>query len=141
MKNNIKVDFMSNTIIVTKAFYEEACKFGTEENRQLSEVLAAYPNMKVAPRTTNQKRRRPSETKGLTYEYMTAFITILDKDNLVRFEETKQYYKKLGYSSTQVYRSVAEWFLTTYPDHKDMVVEAEPKAIRKEVKLSLAESA
>lgn len=141
MKNNIKVDFISNTIVVTKAFYEAASNFGTDENGQLNEVLAVYPNMKVVTRTTNQSRRKPSEIKGLTYKYMRAFIMALDRDNLVKFEEVKEYYENLEKSSTVVYRKVAEWFLSTYPDHKDMVVEAEPKAIRKEVELSLAESA
>lgn len=141
MKNNIKVDFISNTILVTKAFYELACNIGTPENAQLSEVAATYPKMKIVTRTTSQKRRKPSETKGLTYKYMRAFIMALDKDNLIAFEEVKEYYENLEKSSTVVYRKVAEWFLSTYPDHKDMVVEAEPKAIRKEVELSLAESA
>ena len=44
--NNIKIDFINNTLIVTKAFYTEACKYGTDEYAEgwkcLSGILSGF---------------------------------------------------------------------------------------------------
>ena len=38
MKNNVKFDFITNTITVNKGYYTEACKPGTEENREFLQL-------------------------------------------------------------------------------------------------------
>ena len=126
MKRNIRFDFITNTITVSKGFYEEACKYGTDENAELRKVTEDYPNMRVAVRSVRSGSGR-QETKGLTYKYMRKFIAIMDRNNLGTFEQTMLYYEMLYEESSQVYQHVKGWFLENYPRHKEMIVEAEPQ--------------
>ena len=72
---------------------------------------------------------RKSDYKGLTYNYMRKFIRIMDTDNIVTFEKVMAHYESFGYESGKLYQCMREWFLETYPDHKDMIVNAAPKAV------------
>ena len=126
MKTNIKFDFITNTIIVSKGFYEEACKYGTDENAELRKVTEDYPNMRVAVRSVRSGSRQ-QDSKGLTYKYMRKFIAIMDKDNLNAFEQTILYYELLYEENSQIYQHVKGWFLENYPRHREMIVEAEPQ--------------
>lgn len=134
MRNDYRFDFITKTIIFNKGFYDKACKSGTDENKELIKVIEKYPNMEIAIRKTSPRKTTasPSKNKGLTYKYMRSFITNLDPDNLLAFEEVIQYHKKFEDNSATVYRRVADWFLRTYPNHADMIVEAEPQATTKQ---------
>lgn len=120
---NIKIDFITNKIIVTKGFYENAVIPATEENAQLNTVLKDYPKMTVSVRETSRKSK-PNAYKGLTYRYMRKFISIMDRGNLERFEQVVLAYEGLYAESATVFAEVRDWFLRTYPRHKEMLVEA-----------------
>lgn len=124
----MRVDFIKNTIIVTKAFYEAAQEWGTEEYTALTLAQAENPKMRVAFRSVNSAKRR-GENKGLTYRYMRKFISVLDNANLRTFEETILYYEGLGWDNVVVYQHVKDWFLDNYPNHKELIVNAAPKAL------------
>ena len=47
---NIKIDYISNTIIVTKGFYESAQNYGTEEQVTMRELQKEFPEMKISIR-------------------------------------------------------------------------------------------
>lgn len=123
---NMKIDFITNTIIVTRAFYEEAQIIGTEEYTALKIVMIDNPNMRVSVRTRRSSGKK-NESKGLTYDFMRRFIRIMDRENLLTFEDTIKLYDDLGYSSSKKYQCVKEWFLNSYPLYKDMIVGSEPK--------------
>lgn len=125
---DIKIDFVNNTIIVTKKFYEEAMNIGTDEYRTLQGVKAENPNMKISVHTT-RKRTKPNAYKGLTYRYMRKFISVMDSDNMKAFEEVQLLYEGLYGDSQSVFNAVREWFLENYPNHKDMIVEAVPQRV------------
>ena len=40
---SIQINHKNNTIEMTKKFYTESCKFGTEEYKMLQEVRRDYP--------------------------------------------------------------------------------------------------
>lgn len=123
---NIQIDFVNNTIIVAKKFYEEAMNYGTDEYRELQKVMADNPNMRVSvksPRKTN----RTNAYKGLTYRYMRKFISVMDSASMSAFEEVQLYYEGLYGESLAVYNGVRDWFLDNYPNHKEMLVEAVPQ--------------
>lgn len=120
---NIKIDFITNKIIVTKGFYESAVIPATEENAQLNTVLRDYPNMTVSVRETSRKSK-PNAYKGLTYRYMRKFISIMDRGNLERFEQVVLAYEGLYSENATVFAKVRDWFLITYPRHEEMLVEA-----------------
>ena len=130
---NIKVDFITNTITITKRFYEESKEYGTEAYKVLKEVRKENPQMEVVINTTNRK----STLKGIDYRYMRRFVTEMDKDNLSVFESVIGHYENLyGNNSTKVFNAVRTWFLDNYPDHNDMIVESAPK--RKAIKVVAA---
>lgn len=60
---NIKIDYISNTIIVTKGFYESAQNYGTEEQVTMRELQKEFPEMKISIRTSKERK---SDCKGLT---------------------------------------------------------------------------
>lgn len=123
---NIQIDFITNRIIVTKAFLAAAREMGSEEYTELHKAVEANPNMTVATRS-NRVSHKPNKNKGLDYKYMRNFIRVMDKENLSVFEDVIAYYECMNDSSTSVYHSVREWFLDNYPDHREMIVSTVPK--------------
>lgn len=123
----MKIDFVTNTIIITKAFREAASEIGSVEYQSLNRAKEENPRMRVVLRSTSAAGRGNND-KGLTYKYMRKFITIMDSENLLNFEKTKLYYEDFGYENGTVYKRVKEWFLENYPDHKEMVVGCAPNA-------------
>lgn len=122
------IDFIANTITLSRAFYEASKNFGSNEYAQLHEVMAQNRNMNVVVRSVRRQSGCNSR-KGLTYRYMRRFIAILDRENLVTFDNTMLYYESLYSDNLMVYQKIADWFLDNYPAHKDMVVAAAPKKI------------
>ena len=58
MKNNVKFDFITNTITVNKGYYKEACKPGTEENIEFLQLQKDFPNMRIALRSVRTGSKR-----------------------------------------------------------------------------------
>ena len=122
---DITIDFMANKVIVTKRFYANAIIPATEENEKLRIVLNDYPNMKVSVRESSRKSK-PNAYKGLTYRYMRKFISVMDNENLDVFERVILHFEGLYTENGEVYAAVRDWFLTNYPDHKELIVAAVP---------------
>lgn len=126
MNNNITFDAITNTITITKGFYNASKEFGSDEQKMLANIQKEYPNMKIAVKVTRTGKK--SEYKGLTYDYMRRFIRIMDRNNIITFDDVIAHYEDFGYESGKLYQCVKEWFLETYPNHKNMVVNTTPKA-------------
>ncbi len=124
--NNIIIDHLTNTVTISRAFYDESKKFGTEEEKLLHDITEKYPYMRIALRS-NRRNNSSNKTKGLTYDYMRRFIRTMDRDNILVFEDVIKHYEDFGYSSGQLYQCVKNWFLDTYPNHKDMIIESTPQ--------------
>ena len=127
----IKIDFITNTIIITKGFYEEAQNIGTEEYTALKLAQMENPNMRIAFKSTKAGKSK-NVNKGLTYRYMRRFISVLDEENLDTFERVILHYEKTITDNVIVYQHVRDWFLKNYPNHKELIVSSAPQ--RKEVK-------
>lgn len=125
---NITIDFLTNTLVVTRNFYEAAKQYGSEEYSELTRIMRENPTMSVSIRTINRTKTN-NANKGLTYRYMRKFISIMDSKNLSTFEETILYYEGMYLDSTKVYQCVARWFLENYPNHKDCVTNTAPKRV------------
>ena len=102
---DMNIDFVTNTITLTKAFHEAAKVFGSEEYTKLQLVVSDNPNMKVVVRTTRSGNRK-CDYKGLTYEYMRKFIRTMDRDNMIVFEEVIDHYKDFGQTGGELYQNV-----------------------------------
>lgn len=123
--NGMNVDFVSGTITVTKAFWAAAQELGSEEYQALSMAQRDNPQMRVVTRSI-RTGKRPNDGKGLTYNYMRRFISLLDPDNLKAFTDVQVYYDGFYESNAETYIAVKNWFLEHYPRHKDLVVESCP---------------
>lgn len=122
----MKINHINNTIVVTRSFIEAASEYGTPEYTKLDAVKKDNPNMRVVVRSTKAAGHK-GENKGLTYKYMRKFISVMDSENLVTFEKIILHYESYGYESGTIYQYMKEWFLENYPEHKEMIAAAAPK--------------
>lgn len=118
----IKVDFITNTIIITKEFAELASDPTSEEYVTLNLVRAENPNMRTATRTRRKSCKERNPNKGLTYKFMRRYISVMDKDNLEEFSKQQLYYESFFLDNATVYLKVKEWFVEKYPDYQRILV-------------------
>lgn len=125
---DIRIDFLTNTIIVTKSFLEAASHVGTEEYLELYTVRKENPEMRV---TIKERRgsRRKCPTKGLTYDYMRKFIYVMDRKELPTMQGIIKHYEDMSFDNGAIYAQVKEWFLEKYPRHREMIIEAAPNKV------------
>ena len=103
----MKINFTSKTIEINKAFAIKASHFGSEEYHTLRSAMQDLPNFDVAIKVTAKPRR--TYMKGLTYEYMESYISMVDEDGSLMkdFQCLRQ-----GCN----YAVVKKWFLTALPE-------------------------
>ena len=53
---NITIDFLTNTLVVTRNFYEAAKQYGSEEYSELTRIMRENPTMSVSIRTINRTK-------------------------------------------------------------------------------------
>lgn len=121
----MKIDFITNSIIITKSFAEAAADINSEEYTSLQLAKMDNPTMRVVLRST-RATGHGNDYKGLTYKYMRKFISVMDSENLINFEKTILHYESYGYENGTVYKCVRDWFLKYYPDHRKMIAAAAP---------------
>ena len=86
----IKVDFITNTIIITKEFAALASDPTSEEYVTLNLLREENPKMKIATRSRKKSSKERNQNKGLTYKFMRKFIATMDEKNLEEFCRTIQ---------------------------------------------------
>lgn len=107
------------TIEVTKKFAAAACKYGTQEYKDLQEVRRDYPNFKVV--TITRKVATQKDTyKGLTYTYMEAYIKAHDdnqKSIMAEYEMLRGISQeaKDALAEPCSYNEMKNWFLKKFP--------------------------
>ena len=113
MKNDLRIDFTKNEIIMSRQFEKCASIAGSEEYRRLQAVRMDYPNFSVVRRSI--KKAPTKETyAGLTYTYMENYIAKHDNS-----EERRKVYDELrliGACHKSSYPTIKKWFLETYPE-------------------------
>ena len=108
MKNGYTIDHTKKTITLTKAYAKMAYTPGTEEFREFSALLNAYPYLTVAMRSA-KKNENKEKHNGLTVDRMEFHIKTIERDEagLAEFLAVKAYFKGMnGY-----YGKVKGWFL------------------------------
>ena len=113
MKNDLRIDFTKNEIIMSRSFEKCASIAGSEEYRRLQAVRMDYPNFSVVRRSI--KKAPTKETyAGLTFAYMENYIT-----SHANAEQIKKVYDELrliGACHKVSYPTIKKWFLETYPE-------------------------
>ena len=131
MSTAIRLDFDKNLIILNSTFAKKARRIGSPEYNQLQEVHSEFSTFKVVQR---QIKKKPDQEhyKGLTYDYMRAYIAeTVGKDNAADEEREAAVKEALDvleskiliskcHSNTQRYPAIRKWFLATYPEVKEV---------------------
>jgi len=114
--NNYKINFITNTITITKEFAKNANNLNSDEYKVLQQIKTDYPQMTVYQKT----RRSPKKcntNKGLTYENMERYINTYENANEIMqmFELVKE--KSCVQKNRFLY--VKTWFLKQFPDYSE----------------------
>ena len=121
MKNDLRIDFTKNEIIMSRSFEKCASIAGSEEYRRLQLVRQDYPTFSVVRRSI--KKAPTKETyAGLTYEYMRDYIILhsTPEDELAAVAEFDELILvSKCHSKSQRYPVIKKWFLTKYPQADD----------------------
>ena len=120
MKNDLRIDFTKNEIIMNRSFEKCASIAGSEEYRRLQLVRQDYPTFAVVRRSI---KKAPSKQAyaGLTYSYMEAYIAGHDQDGTIKkvYDELRL----IGACHKVSYPTIKKWFLETYPEIVEFGIE------------------
>lgn len=113
MKNDLRIDFTKNEIIMSRSFEKCASIAGSEEYRRLQLVRQDYPSFSVVRRSI--KKAPTKETyAGLTYTYMETYIA--SHENADVNMKTYGELRLIGACHKVSYPTIKKWFLETYPE-------------------------
>lgn len=110
MSKNVKVDFMNNTILVTKTFLKYAETPFSEEFKELVALQKELPAYKL----TVMKGRPQSKQFRPTYRQMMDYITFQP-----RSEELMEEFHRVqvfGRTKGNAYMEVLQWFNSQFPE-------------------------
>ena len=110
MSKNVKVDFMNNTILVTKTFLKRAETPFSEEFKELVALKRELPTYKLAI----QKGHPQSKQFRPTYSQMVDYITFQS-----RSEELMEEFHRVqvfGRTKGNAYMEVLQWFNSRFPE-------------------------
>ena len=122
---NIQINHKNNTIEMTKKFYTESCKFGTEEYKMLQEVRRDYPGYTpVVAKNKKSSNDTLDIFKGLNLEYMELYImkhddedkSIMAEFKMMRAEDDAS---KAISAKSESFLTIREWFLDKYPEVRE----------------------
>ena len=71
--NSYKIDFINNTMTITKTFERAANNPCSEEYKLVQKIRADFPTMQFV-RKVSPAAKRPNPFKGLTYAAMERYI-------------------------------------------------------------------
>ena len=116
----IKICDRSRSLEVSKKFYEKASRYGSDEYAMLRQARLDFPNYKVVVVARKASTTNQPTFKGLTYEYMEAYIIAHDDEEKTTMTaylnlrgETEEAVEA-GVAS-QTYMAIKTWFLEKYP--------------------------
>ena len=110
-----EINYMENTITVTKKFLKEAGIIGSSAYKELAQVRKDLPDFQIVQREITKKQGKKTYGK-LTYEVMKDFIAVKEEGNatvvLAEFERVQALSKVQAGS----YAFVKTWFLNRYKE-------------------------
>ncbi len=117
MKKNsgYEINYIENTIDVTKSFLKEAGTIGSAAYTQLAQLHKDLPDFQIIPREISKKQGK--QTYGnLTYKVMEEFITAKEEDNATVVLAEFKRVQTLSKIQSGSYAFVKTWFLKRYKE-------------------------
>ena len=120
MKNDLRIDFTKNEIVMSRQFEKCASIAGSEEYRRLQTVRLDYPTFSVVRRSI--KKAPTKETyAGLTFAYMENYIA--SHANAEQIRKVYDELRLIGACHKVSYPTIKKWFLETYPEIVEFCIE------------------
>lgn len=113
--NRYEINYIENTIIVSKKFLKEASIFGSTAYNDLARVRKELPDFKIIQREITKKPGKKTYGK-LTYKVMDSFIEAQEGENAPAVKAEFEHMKKLSQIQSGSYAFVKKWFLERYKD-------------------------
>ena len=117
MKNNTyKIDFVNNTLTMSKAFEEALNNPNSEEYKLFLQLRADFPGLTIIRKTRRApKKARP--TKNLTYKHMEQYMSVFENADelLAQFKVVKECSKQ----QPSPYKFVRDWFDAQFENYKE----------------------
>ena len=118
MKNNAyKIDFVNNTLTMSKAFEEALNNPASEEYKLFLQLRADFPGLTIIRKTRRApKKARP--TKNLTYKHMEQYMSVFQNADelLAQFKVVRECSKQ----QPSPYKFVRDWFEDQFPKYKEL---------------------
>ena len=114
MKNNFKVNFITNAIEVSTSFAKKASIYGSAEYLMLTNAQKAHPEY-----TLDIQKPKRTGIKGIDHDFMRNYIVTHDETARVLAEFEKLVDAKLPYPELKA------WFIKQYPIFKDCKTRAD----------------
>lgn len=113
--NRYEINYIENTITVTKKFLKEAGVIGSPAYNELAQVRRDLPDFQIVQREIAKKAGKKAYGK-LTYERMGEFITVQEEENAEKVLAEFQRVQQLSKVQNGSYAYVKTWFLTRYKE-------------------------
>ena len=114
-KTGYEINYIENTITVTKSFLKEAGTIGSPAYIELARVRKDLPDFQIVQREITKKQGKKSYGK-LTYKVMEDFIAVQEEGNAPAVLAEFQRVQQLSKIQAGSYAYVKTWFLTRYKE-------------------------
>lgn len=113
--NSYKIDFINNTMTITKTFERAANNPYSEEYKLVQKIRADFPTMQFV-RKVSPAAKRPNPFKGLTYAAMERYILREGSSELMsEFEMVRA----SSMFENNHYLLVRKWFVQRFPEYME----------------------
>ena len=128
MRNTLKINHTNGTIIMDRTFAKLAENTFSAEYKHLQKIRADYPDYRVERKTI--KKNPDKETwKGLTYDYMRAYIQKNEPEaSRQTMSDELEHMIEISKCHSIRYATIKKWFLAKYPDVAGFGNEVESKS-------------
>lgn len=128
----MNANLMTKKIEMSKSEAKAAGKLNSDKFKELRQLMEMYPGFEIQIKAP---AKRKVEFKGLTYEYMRAYIQKRDDKEgtkMAEFNKLIALDKKNGVEGSELqeaasYIVVKKWFLTQFPEIKQFKEEHSKK--------------
>ena len=117
MKNTYKIDFVNNTLTMSKAFEEALNNPASEEYKLFLQLRADFPSLTII-RKTRRAPKKVRPTKNLTYKHMEQYMSVFQNADelLAQFKVVKE----CSQQQPSPYKFVLDWFKKQFPKYKEL---------------------
>ena len=110
-KNGYQINFVTNTVTVTRKFLEDASLIGTDAFNIMLQLRQM--NLTIVVKAPAKKKN-----KALTYAKMQKFISCLDEAD--KYQTMFDAVRKESKGMPAPYKYVVSWFYNTFPKYGQM---------------------